>query len=58
MANMFFCKKNTKILEIVCNKKFPFFDVMSNILNLQHIKCHEIETEKVLAFIEENTPVQ
>jgi hypothetical protein len=58
MANMFFCKEGTKILEVVCNKKFPFFDVMSNILNLQHIKCHEIDTEKVLAFVEENTNVE
>ena len=58
MANMFFCKEGTKIIEVVCNKKFPFFNVMSNILNLNHIKCNEINAEKVLSFVQENTNVQ
>jgi hypothetical protein len=58
MANMFFCKEGTKIIEVVCNKRFPFFDVMSKILNLHHIKCNEIDPEKVLSFVEENTNVE
>jgi hypothetical protein len=58
LSNMFFCKEGTKIIEVVCNKKFPFFDVMSNILKLRHIKSHEMETEKIIGFIEENTNVE
>jgi hypothetical protein len=36
----FFCKKNTKIIEITCNKKWIFFDKLSSILSLTHIKIH------------------
>lgn len=40
LSNMFFCKKNTKIIEITCNKKWIFFDNLSSILSLNHIKIH------------------
>ena len=40
MANMFFCKENAKIIEITFKgKKWEYFDEMSKILNLNHIKC-------------------
>jgi len=39
MANMFFCKEKTKIIEITCGIKWDFFDNISKILNLNHLKC-------------------
>ena len=41
MSNMFFCKKKTKIIEVTCDKEWPFFLSMIKILNLNHIKCDE-----------------
>lgn len=39
MANMFFCKENTKIVEVQCGKSWDFFDTISDILHLIHYKC-------------------
>jgi hypothetical protein len=39
MSNMFFCKEGTKIIEVTCNMNWQFFNTISNILNLKHIKC-------------------
>jgi hypothetical protein len=40
MSNMFFCEKGTTIFEVVCGREWEFFDVISTILSLNHIKCH------------------
>ena len=40
LSNMFFCKKYTTIIEITCNAKWIFFDHLSNILLLNHVKIH------------------
>ncbi len=40
MSNMFFCKEKTTIFEVVCGREWEFFDVISTILSLNHIKCH------------------
>jgi hypothetical protein len=40
MSNMFFCKSATTIFEVVCGREWEFFDVLSTILSLNHIKCH------------------
>ncbi len=39
MSNMFFCKEETKIIEVTCDTNWIFFDNISKILNLKHIKC-------------------
>jgi hypothetical protein len=41
MSNMFFCKEGTTIIEVTCGCKYKFFDNISKILKLKHIKCHE-----------------
>ena len=41
MSNMFFCKKGTTIIEVTCNCSWQFFDVISKILKLNHIKCEK-----------------
>ena len=38
MSNMFFCKRNTIIVEVTCNKQWIFFDNLSKIQKLNHIK--------------------
>ena len=40
MSNMFFCDKGTTIFEVICGREWEFFDVLSTILSLNHIKCH------------------
>jgi len=54
MSNMFFCKEKTKIIEVTCNKKWQFFDSISNILNLQHVKCVINQTDKIIECIDNN----
>ena len=51
MSNMFFCKENTKIIEVTCNKHWNFFDKISNILNLHHIKCKKNMCKSVIECI-------
>jgi hypothetical protein len=48
MSNMFFCKKGTTIIEVTCDKKWPFFDEMSSILKLNHIKVDTNNVEAVI----------
>ena len=38
MSNMFFCKEGTKFIEVTCDKIWVFFDKISNILKLNHVK--------------------
>ena len=57
MANMFFCKEGTKIIEVTCGSKFLFFDEISKILNLNIIKCHENNFDDIIKCIELNTSI-
>tara|TARA_B100001094_G_C17934871_1_gene672585 strand:+ start:87 stop:848 length:762 start_codon:yes stop_codon:yes gene_type:complete len=52
MSNMFFCKEGTKIIEVVCDNGWPFFDKISNILKLNHIKCHTNDYYSIIKCIE------
>ena len=54
MSNMFFCKEGTTIIEVTCGKHWPFFDKLSNILNLNHIKCHENNFDSIIKYIRTN----
>ena len=54
MSNMFFCKPGTQIIEVICNKHWPFFDVISNILKLNHIKQVTNELNEIINCIEQN----
>lgn len=51
MSNMFFCKEGTKIIEVTCGCSWPFFDKISNILNLNHIKCCENSFDNIIKYI-------
>ena len=51
LSNLFFCKEGTKILEVVCNSRFEFFNVISKNLNLYHIKCEENKYDKIIDMI-------
>jgi hypothetical protein len=53
MSNMFFCKEGTTIIEVTCNISWPFFDTISKILNLNHIKCIENDANIIIKCIEE-----
>ena len=52
MSNMFFCKEGTKIIEVTCGCCYIFFDKISNILNLNHIKCHKNNFDDIIKCIE------
>ena len=54
MANLFFCKHNTKVIEVVCNTYWNFFDIISKILKLNHIKCNINSFEHIIKLIEIN----
>ena len=51
LSNMFFCKEKTKIIEVTCGFKYPFFNKISSILNLNHIKCHENNFKDIIKYI-------
>jgi hypothetical protein len=52
MSNMFFCKEGTKIIEVTCDKIWVFFDKISNILKLKHIKCKQNNLDSIIKCIE------
>jgi hypothetical protein len=54
MSNMFFCKEGTKIIEVTCGISFIFFDKISSILNLSHIKCVKNNFDEVINCIKIN----
>ena len=54
MSNMFFCKKGTTIIEVTCNRKWPFFDKISSILELNHIKVDDNNIDTIIS----NLPAQ
>lgn len=58
MSNMFFCKEQTTIIEVTCNMNWEFFYIMSNILKLKHIKCHDNNRNSVINCIEYNMPIE
>lgn len=51
MSNMFFCKEGTKIVEVTCGMKWPFFDKISNILKLKHVKCFKNNFNNIIKYI-------
>jgi hypothetical protein len=52
MSNMFFCKEGTTIIEVTCGCRWIFFDKLSKILNLNHIKCSKNNFNEVINCIE------
>lgn len=54
LSNMFFCKENTKIIEVTCGRNWKFFDTISNILKLRHIKCHKNKFNEILKCVDRN----
>lgn len=53
MSNMFFCKSGTTILEVTCGTRWPFFDTISRILNLNHLKCHTNNKDAIIKWIDD-----
>lgn len=51
MSNMFFCKEGTTILEVTCGCKWQFFDTISRIVKLHHIKCHKNSFASIIQFL-------
>lgn len=51
MSNMFFCKEGTTILEVTCGTSWGFFNVISKILKLKHIKCHKNNFDDIIKHI-------
>lgn len=52
MSNMFFCKEGTKIIEVTCDRNYKFFNKISNILKLNHIKCLKNNINDIIKCIE------
>lgn len=52
LSNMFFCKAKTKIIEVTCGRNWKFFDTISNVLKLQHIKCYKNKFNEIFQCIE------
>jgi hypothetical protein len=51
MSNMFFCKEGTTVIEVTCGRCWPFFDRISKILNLNHVKCYENSFDAIIKYI-------
>jgi len=51
MSNLFFCQKNTLVLEITCGVGWYFFDVISQLLQLRHYKCEDNQFNNIIAFL-------
>lgn len=56
LSNMLFCRQKTKILEVLGDRTWRFFDVISNKLKLNHRKCEnkiELIKNQILSFYNE-----
>lgn len=55
LTNLFFCKPNTKIVEVTCGCESleNIYDQLSSSYNLRHYKCHENSFNSVVNFINE-----
>lgn len=56
MSNMFFCKEHTTIIEVTCKMNWVFFDHISKISILKHIKCVKNEYDDIIRCIEMHCP--
>ena len=54
MSNMFFCKEGTTIIEVTCNTSWGYFDNISKILKLNHVKCCKNNFNEVINCIKIN----
>jgi capsular polysaccharide biosynthesis protein len=54
MSNMFFCKEGTTIIEVTCDTNWVFFNEISKILNLNHIKCGKNNFDEIIKCIKIN----
>lgn len=52
MSNMFFCKKGTTIIEVTCGRNWPFFDTLSTVFQLNHIKVAENTPDAVINVVQ------
>ncbi len=50
-ANMLFCRPGTTILEVMCGCKWEFFDTISSVLELNHVKCEENTPDAILKLL-------
>ena len=48
MSNMFFCKEKTTIIEVTCGRDWLFFNDISQLLNLNHVKCRENSFDSIM----------
>lgn len=53
MSNLFFCKSGTTIIEVTCDIKWKFFDLISKELKLNHIKINTNKSNIILNYIKE-----
>lgn len=52
MANFFFCKPKTEILEVTCGKNgFKLFNIIAEQLNLRHVKCQENRYDHIISLL-------
>jgi hypothetical protein len=49
---MFFCKSGTVVIEVTCGREWEFFDEISKILNLNHIKIKKNDPNRIIKTIE------
>lgn len=54
MANLFFCKEGATVVEVTCNKSWPFFDKITGMLHIRHIKCPTNTLDAVIHAIPSN----
>ena len=41
LSNLVFCAPGTRVIEVTCGPEWPFFDTISRLLGLDHVKCHD-----------------
>lgn len=54
LSNMLFCRPGTRIIEVTCGVRWAFFDTISGLLGLEHVKCRENTFAAVARCIAEN----
>jgi hypothetical protein len=54
IANVLFCKEQTKFIEISFNMYYEWFDIVFRNLNINHIKCNENNFDDIMNCLQNN----
>lgn len=54
LSSVFFCKLETTVIEVTCGRKYPWFDIFTGKLKINHIKIEKNEPNHIIEYLQEH----